>query len=144
VEGVTLRCLIVDDSPRFREAARGLLERQGARVVGVAATGAEALAQAEQTRPDVALVDIALGAESGFDVADRLDGIPVILISTHDRHDFADLIDASRAIGFLSKSELSEPAIRALLNVCRDAPRDTPARQAPGDGRRPPPAGSAS
>jgi DNA-binding NarL/FixJ family response regulator len=31
---MTLRCLIVDDSPRFLDAARGLLERQGIMVVG--------------------------------------------------------------------------------------------------------------
>ena len=51
-----LRCLIVDDSPRFLNAARGLLERQGMRVVGVAATGAEALQQATELRPDIAIV----------------------------------------------------------------------------------------
>ena len=36
---MTLRCLIVDDSPRFLDAARGLLERQGVTVVAVASTG---------------------------------------------------------------------------------------------------------
>jgi hypothetical protein len=44
--GAMLRCLIVDDSPRFLDAARGLLERQGITVVGVASTSAEALARA--------------------------------------------------------------------------------------------------
>jgi two-component system nitrate/nitrite response regulator NarL len=67
-----LRCLIVDDSPRFLHAARGLLERQGIRVVGVASTGAEALQQATQLRPDITLLDINLGGESGFDLALRL------------------------------------------------------------------------
>jgi hypothetical protein len=50
-DGRTLRCLIVDDSPRFQEASRGLLERQGITVVGVASTSAEALQQAERLRP---------------------------------------------------------------------------------------------
>jgi hypothetical protein len=39
----TLRCLIVDDSPRFLDAARGLLERQGIRVVGVASTRSDSV-----------------------------------------------------------------------------------------------------
>jgi len=57
---MTLRLLIVDDSPRFLQAARGLLERQGLSVVGVAAHGAAALQQAEALRPDLTLVDIDL------------------------------------------------------------------------------------
>jgi two-component system nitrate/nitrite response regulator NarL len=58
---MTLRCLLVDDSPRFLDAARGLLERQGIKVVGVASTSAEALQQATELRPDIALLDIDLG-----------------------------------------------------------------------------------
>ena len=52
-----LRCLIVDDSPRFLAAARGLLERQGLTVVGVASTSAEALERVRELRPD-AVVDL--------------------------------------------------------------------------------------
>ncbi len=67
-----MRCLIVDDSRHFLDAAHGLLERQGIVVVGVASTGAEALRRVEELRPDVTLVDIDLGGESGFEVARRL------------------------------------------------------------------------
>jgi DNA-binding NarL/FixJ family response regulator len=116
---VTLRCLIVDDSLRFLAAARGLLERQGMAIVGVASTGAQALRLAEQLRPDVTLVDIDLGGESGLYVARELSGvassIPVILISTHAEEDFASLIAASPAIGFLPKAALSAAAIRDML-----------------------------
>jgi DNA-binding NarL/FixJ family response regulator len=64
---MTLRCLIVEDSRRFLDSARGLLERQGITVVGVASTSAEALRLTETPRPDVTLIDIALGEESGFE-----------------------------------------------------------------------------
>jgi DNA-binding NarL/FixJ family response regulator len=119
---VKLRCLIVDDSSSFLEAAQAMLEREGLSVVGVASTGSEALARAEESRPDVVLVDISLGKESGFEVARRLvantedGGSKVILISTHSEADFADLIATSPAIGFLPKSELSADAIRRMLN----------------------------
>src|SRR5437588_3497441 len=53
--------LIVDDNRLFLEAARALLGREGLRVVGVAATSAEALQRAEELRPEVVLVDISLG-----------------------------------------------------------------------------------
>jgi DNA-binding NarL/FixJ family response regulator len=118
---VVLRCLIVDDSPRFVAAARGLLEREGVVVVGVASTSEEAVRRVEELRPDVTLVDIDLGGESGFDVVRRLHQdsgaapVRLILISTHTEDDYAELIAASPAAGFLSKSTLGADAIRDLL-----------------------------
>jgi DNA-binding NarL/FixJ family response regulator len=118
-----MRCLIVDDSPRFLEAARGLLEREGIVVVGVATNGADAIRRAVEHGPDVILVDIDLGGQSGFDVVRRLtcevDQAPsaVILISTHAEEDYADLIAASPAVGFLPKTKLSAGAIRKLLGL---------------------------
>jgi CheY-like chemotaxis protein len=116
-----LRCLIVDDSPRFLDAARGLLEREGITVVGVASTGPEALQRAGELLPDVTLVDIHLGAESGFEVARRLQheghlaSSRVILISSHAEEDYADLVAASPALGFLPKTAVSADAVRDLL-----------------------------
>ena len=118
---MSLRCLIVDDNASFMEAARGLLERQGVTVVGVATTAAEGLRGSKEQEPDVILVDIDLGSESGFTVArelaDRATGASanVILISTHAEADFAELIDESPATGFLPKSELSADAIRRIV-----------------------------
>lgn len=114
--------LIVDDNRLFLEAARVLLERQGLRVVGVAASSAEALRRAGELRPEVVLVDITLGGESGFDLARRLAGQSrrgaptVILISTHAEADFADLIADSTAAGFVPKAELSADAIRRIVD----------------------------
>jgi DNA-binding NarL/FixJ family response regulator len=119
---VALTCLIVDDSPTFLEAASALLERQGVTVVGIAANGAEALQRARELHPDVVLVDIVLGAETGFDVARRLveknpDGLKVILISTHAEPDFADLIAETPAAGFVPKWQLSAGAIQRLTGA---------------------------
>ena len=118
---MALRCMIVDDSPRFLDAARGLLEGQGITVVGVASNIADALRRTGELRPDVTLLDIDLGGESGLELARRLHGqagltpTPVILISTHAEQDYAELIAASPAIGFLPKTALSGDAIRGLL-----------------------------
>jgi len=127
-----LRCLIIDDSPRFLDAARGLLERQGITVVGVAANSADALQRAGELRPDLTLLDIDLGGESGLELARRLHdqpGLapgPVILISTHAEQDYAELIAASPAIGFLSKTALSADVIRDLLAGRGDGDRGDP------------------
>jgi CheY-like chemotaxis protein len=120
-ELVAQRVLIVDDSPTFLQMAGTLLEREGLEVVGVASTTAEALRREEELRPDVVLVDIGLGAESGFDLAQRLvadcrgERPAVILVSTYAEADFAELIAASPAAGFVYKPELSAPAIRGIL-----------------------------
>jgi len=116
-----LRCLVVDDSPHFLAAACGLLEQQGITVAGVASTGAEALRQAADLHPDVVLMDIDLGGESGLELSHRLHDAgrsaapPVILISTHPEEDYDELIAASPAIGFIPKISLSAGAIRDLL-----------------------------
>ena len=121
--GVVLRCFIVDDNPRFLNAARVLLEREGITVVGVATNAAEALQGAEQLRPDVTLVDIHLGDQSGFDLVRRLHDTTslaesrIVIISTHAEEDYAELIAASPAVGFLPKTTLSARAIRDLLGL---------------------------
>jgi DNA-binding NarL/FixJ family response regulator len=118
-----LRCLIVDDSPHFLSAARGLLEREGMRVVAVATNGDDAVRLAGELGPDVTLVDIDLGGESGFDVVRRLTRetalapATVIMVSTHAEEDYAELISASPVAGFLPKTRLSALAIRGVLGL---------------------------
>jgi CheY-like chemotaxis protein len=118
---MALRILIVDDNGHFLEAARNLLEREGARVVGVASSSAEALRLVGELEPDVILVDIDLGQESGFDVAARLaesektHSAHIVLISAYSEAEFADLIAASPAVGFVAKAELSAQALARAL-----------------------------
>jgi CheY-like chemotaxis protein len=117
--------LIIDDDADFLRAARDLLERQGLRIVGVVSTAAEALRCAAELRPDVTLVDVDLGEVNGFELARWLVDGPgtdpghLILISVHAEDDFADLIDASPAIGFLGKVTLSAAAIEGLIRRVR-------------------------
>jgi CheY-like chemotaxis protein len=126
---VELRSLIVDDSEHFLAAARELLEREGITVVAVASTSDEAVRLARDLRPDVALVDIDLGEESGFELAKRLSRpgsdelTRVVLISAYPERDFADLIAQSPAAGFLAKPQLSASRIRAILGTSGDGSR---------------------
>jgi DNA-binding NarL/FixJ family response regulator len=119
---VTLRCLIVDDSHQFLAAASALLESQGITVVGLASNTVDALLRAAELRPDVMLVDIDLGGESGLDLAHQLDRLTghrrsaVILTSNRAEQDYAELITASPAVGFLSKTAISAGTIQDLLD----------------------------
>ncbi len=119
---MAIRCLIVDDNQRFAQAAREVLQEDGIDVLAVASGGYEAVRLARELRPDLALVDIDLDGESGLDVASRLRADQpaaladaVILISTHAQEEFAELIAASPAAGFIAKADLSADAIEALL-----------------------------
>jgi DNA-binding NarL/FixJ family response regulator len=113
-----MRCLLVDDNSTFLETARSLLVRDGVTVTGTALGSAEAVRQASALRPDVAVVDIGLGAENGFDLARELvrRGITVIMTSTSAEADYADLIADSPVAGFLAKAELSAAGIRRILS----------------------------
>jgi CheY-like chemotaxis protein len=123
---VDTRYLIVDDNESFLEIVRGLLEREGLNGVSVASTCVDALRLFETLRPDVVLVDIFLGDESGLKLARRLaEGkrATVILISTHAEADLGDLIAESPAAGFLSKADVSAEAIRRIVEA--NGRRDT-------------------
>lgn len=111
--------LIVDDHDGFRSLARRLLEAAGHEVVGEARDGRTALAAARDLAPDVVLLDVQLPDMDGFEVAERLraEGTrpEVVLISTRARHDYPGRLRGCAAPGFISKSELTAPRLRALL-----------------------------
>ena len=111
--------LVVDDHAGFRSRARLLLEAEGYEVVGEAADGASAVAEAARLRPEVVLLDVQLPDQDGFDVAARLtaNGDPpaVVLTSSLDWSDSADLIARSGARGFVPKDQLSGEAMGELL-----------------------------
>jgi DNA-binding NarL/FixJ family response regulator len=127
-EHVRLRCLIVDDSEAFLAAASMSLARDGIEVLDTASTSAEALHFAQTQRPDVVLVDVNLGGESGFDLARELVerfpelGSSVVLISTREERDYGNLVAASPAVGFLRKTELSAKALREMVSATPSDP----------------------
>src|SRR6266536_1132388 len=97
--------LIVDDHPSFRATARALLETEGFHVVGEARDGADALAKAIELDPDLVLLDVQLPDLNGFEVASRLRENPtppaIVLVSSRDAGDYADLIPECGANGFV-------------------------------------------
>ena len=115
--------MIVDDNRDFLDAAARLLEHQGISVVAVATSSVEGMQRIGELQPDVTLVDIDLGEESGFDVVEKLHrngsgaAVRTILISTHAEEDFAEMVAASPALAFIPKAALSGAAIRDVLGL---------------------------
>ncbi len=112
--------LIVDDHAGFRRVARALLREAGFGIAGETATGAGALESVSALAPDVVLLDVQLPDADGFAIADALHRWPsspaVVLVSSRTAADYGDRVAGSPALGFISKPDLSGPALQALLD----------------------------
>jgi len=109
--------LVVDDHAGFRSRARMLLEADGYEVVGEAGDGDTALAECRRLGPDIVLLDVQLPDIDGFEVAERITGeskAAVVLTSSRDWSDSAELIRRSGARGFVPKDQLSGQVIAEL------------------------------
>jgi DNA-binding NarL/FixJ family response regulator len=120
---VMLRCLIVDDNDRFAAAARRVLVLEGVDVVGTASSVAEALHCERRLRPDLALIDLEIGRESGFDLARRLANLAVperpqvIMMSARRPEDYEELVAGSSVVGFIAKQDLSAAGLESLIRA---------------------------
>lgn len=118
------RVLIVDDHPIIRQGMAALLSGvTGFAPIDQAASGDEALALARRARPDVVLLDLSLGPESGLDVLRRLHAldrsIPVLVISMHDEALHSERALRAGAVGYVMKHEATEAVIDAIRRVLR-------------------------
>lgn len=115
---MTRTILIVDDHARFRRSVRSLLVAEAFDVVGEAADGRAAIAEADRLHPEVVLLDVQLPDQDGFAVAAALAAVPsppmIILISSRDRGSYELQLRDAKVAGFISKSHLTGVAIRAL------------------------------
>lgn len=116
---VAVTAVIVDDHAGFRTMARRMLENEGYSVVAEAADGASALDAVAALQPRLVLLDIQLPDLDGFTVARRLaeaggDEV-VVLTSTRSAEDYGSRLAASAAHGFISKADLSGPALARVL-----------------------------
>jgi len=111
--------LIVDDHAGFRATARQLLEAEGYEVVGEATDGASALEAVARLRPEVVLLDVQLPDMDGFEISRQLCangwGPQIVMTSSRDVSEFADLVGGCGSRGFIPKGELSGGRLAALL-----------------------------
>lgn len=117
-----LRVLIADDHTMVRESLVALLEASGrVTVVGQAANGLDALAQAESLDPDVAIIDISMPGLGGLEVIRRLQvqapRTRVLVLTMHEDQEY--LLHAVRAgaTGFLLKDSPAAELVAAVANV---------------------------
>jgi DNA-binding NarL/FixJ family response regulator len=109
---MTLRVLVVDDHPIWREAVAQDLAQDDVEVVATAGTVAEALRRAKATRPDVAVVDLNLPDGTGADVARALTQADpparvLMLSATGEPEEVLAAVEAG-ASGYLLKTASAE------------------------------------
>jgi DNA-binding NarL/FixJ family response regulator len=117
-----IRILVAEDHPLVREAVVRVLDHDPAlAVIGEATTGQEAIDLADELRPDVLILDLAMPDLDGHMVLDRLRATRpeiriVVLTASEDANTVLDAI-AAGAAGYLSKravgSELRDAVIAA-------------------------------
>src|SRR5262249_30090516 len=112
-----MRVLVVDDEPNIRQTLRVALEASG-HSVAEASRPIEALRAVEKSACDLVLVDLRLGAESGFDLMEalqgQLPGIAMVVITAYASIDTA--VEAMRRGAFDYLPKPFTPAqVRAVL-----------------------------
>jgi len=117
-----IRILLADDHNVVRKGLRLLLESQpGFTVVGEAADGREAVEQAEKTRPDVVVLDIAMPKLSGTEAAQRigeaLPGTAIVILSMHSDEGYVLRALKAGAKGYLLKDSAEGDLIEAIKAV---------------------------
>lgn len=122
-----LRVAVVDDHPIFR---RGLVEAlqdaPGIEVCAEAGSISAALAAIAAERPDVAIVDLALGDENGLDLvaslAAAIPPVPVLVVSGRDERLHADRALKAGALGYIMKDKAAAELLAAVRRVATGEP----------------------
>lgn len=119
-----IRVLIADDDPRLRDTLRLLIDSEpGMAVCGVADDGADAVARAAATEPDVVLMDVRMPVMNGLDAARRLLGensaARVIVLTMFDLDAYVYEALRAGASGFLLKNAPPAELVRAVRVVHR-------------------------
>jgi len=118
------RILIVDDHPLFREGLQQLLGRDAnLAMCGEASNAAEAMQRISELKPDLVVVDISLGADSGIELIKAIrnehDDLPILVVSMHDESLYAERSLRAGAMGYVMKHEPGKSVITAIHKLLR-------------------------
>jgi DNA-binding NarL/FixJ family response regulator len=117
-----VRILVADDHEIVRRGVRALLEvEDGFEIVGEAATGREAVAEARRLRPGVAIVDVSMPELNGLEATRRiraaLPDCEVLIFTVHDSEHVLREAFAAGAHGFVLKSDAARTLVTAVASL---------------------------
>ncbi|HET6651626.1 MAG TPA: response regulator transcription factor [Nocardioides sp.] len=118
---MSLKVMVVDDHPMWRDGVARDLTEAGLEVVATASTGTEALTRAKATRPEVVVLDLQIPAPTGVEVTAELvrddPAVRVLILSASGEQD--DVLQAVKAgaTGYLVKSASRAELLAAVRRV---------------------------
>ncbi|GGV40287.1 DNA-binding response regulator [Actinomadura cremea] len=121
MSGETIRVLITDDHPVFRQGLKGLLQALGVEVVGEAENGPDAVRIAAELQPDVVVMDLHMPGGNGIEATRTITrtnpriGVLVLTMFRDDDSVFAAMRAGAR--GYLLKESGAEEIARAVRAV---------------------------
>ena len=117
-----VRILVVDDNPAVRHYLRAILEQQNSwQICGEARTGEEALQRAQDSAPDVILLDFLMPDMNGLDIAREIHRskprLPMLMVSVYMSSQLAAAAKAVGISGACAKSDVGSivEAVRTVL-----------------------------
>ena len=118
-----IQVLLADDHEIVRQGLKLLLEKEGIRVVAEAGDGRAAVRLAQESRPDVAILDLSMPLLNGLDAAREIlrdcQGTRAILLTMYREEPF--ILDALRSgvHGYVLKTQAGADLVQAIRDVCR-------------------------
>jgi DNA-binding NarL/FixJ family response regulator len=119
----TIRIVIADDHPIFRDGLRRLLEAEpGLKVIGEASDGSDAVRLARQLKPDVMLLDLAMPRQPGLEALRDLsiggaNGVKVILLTAAaEKHQIVEALQLG-ARGVVLKDSATQLLLKSIHTV---------------------------
>jgi DNA-binding NarL/FixJ family response regulator len=122
-----VRILIADDHRPFAEALRAILGAEPCvDVVGLAASGTDAVRQTVELEPDVVLMDISMPDLDGFEATRRIlvqrPATQVLMVTGSDARQDVDAARIAGAAGYVTKDRIAAELIRAIFDVTESPP----------------------
>jgi DNA-binding NarL/FixJ family response regulator len=117
------RVLLADDHVVFRQGLRAVLQQEGLEIVGEASDGLEAVRLCEATRPDIAILDVAMPLLNGVDAARQIGGLSlptrVILLTMYAEESYVLASLRAGVSGYVLKTSAACDVMQAIDAVSR-------------------------
>src|SRR5258705_9083811 len=120
--GTKAKIFLVDDHPLVREWLANLIEKNSdLTVCGEAEDAPAALEGIAEVQPDLAIIDLSLGSDSGIDlirsIRSTFPDVAMIVLSMHDERVYAERAIRAGARGYVMKRESTKKIIGAIHEV---------------------------
>ena len=121
-EKAVTRILIVDDHPIVRQGIRLLVDQEADLMIcGEAESASEALKITDQSKPNVAIVDLSLRESSGLELIKdfkiRHPDLKILVLSMRDESFYAERVLRAGARGYITKEEGTEKVIEGIRSI---------------------------